>query len=88
MYNEYLNLTREALDAIDFEGKISEVKLFGGGIINDTFLVESKLNDGNGEKFILQRINHSIFKEVDKLMENYCNVCNYLKEIVKEAVII
>lgn len=84
MYNEYLNLTREALDAIDFEGKISEVKLFGGGIINDTFLVESKLNDGNEEKFILQRINHSIFKEVDKLMENYCNVCNYLKEIVKE----
>lgn len=83
MHNEYLELTREALESIDFESEVSNIKLFGGGIINDTFLVEGNLKNGNEEKFILQRINHSIFKEVDKLMKNYCNVCDYLKETVK-----
>lgn len=83
MYDECLKITTEAIEAINFKGDIVNVKSFGSGIINDTFLVVCKNNDNKEEKYILQRINHSIFKNVEQLMENYCNVCDYLKEVVK-----
>ena len=82
MYDECLKITTEALEAISFDGDIVNVKSFGSGIINDTFLVVCK-NNNKEDKYILQKINHSIFKNVEKLMENYCNVCDYLKEVVK-----
>ena len=82
MHDECLKFTTEALEAIDFDGDIVNVKSFGSGIINDTFLVVCK-NNNKEEKYILQKINHLIFKNVEKLMENYCNICNYLKEVVK-----
>lgn len=83
MHDECLKITIEALEAINFNGEIVNVKSFGSGIINDTFLVICKNNESKEEKYILQKINHSIFKNVEKLMENYCNVCDYLKEVVK-----
>lgn len=83
MHDECLKITTEVLEAINFKGDIVNVKSFGSGIINDTFLVVCKNNDNKEEKYILQKINHSIFKNVEKLMENYCNVCDYLKEVVK-----
>lgn len=82
MENKYLDIVKEAVEAIDFKGDIIEVKPFGGGHINDTFLVVTE-NEHMREKYILQRINHDIFKNVEKLMENYCNVCDYLKKVVK-----
>ncbi|MDU4890744.1 MAG: aminoglycoside phosphotransferase family protein [Clostridium sp.] len=82
MENKYLDIVKEAIEAIDFKGDIVEVKPFGGGHINDTFLVVTE-NAEKREKYILQRINHDIFKNVEKLMENYCNVCDYLKDVVE-----
>ena len=82
MKNRHLDIVEEAVEAIDFKGHIVEVSPFGGGHINDTFLVKTS-NEGKEEKYILQRINHEIFTNVEKLMENYCSVCDYLKEVVK-----
>lgn len=85
MHDEYLKITTEALEAINFNGDIINVKSFGSGIINDTFLVVCNDNDNKEEKYILQKINNSIFKNIELLMKNYCNICNYLKEIVKNT---
>lgn len=82
MESNFLELTKQALDLINIEGDIVEVVPFGGGLINATFLVRTKLEGGEERKYILQRINHYIFKEVEKLMDNYCRVCDYLKDIV------
>ncbi len=82
MEDKHLDIIAEAVESIDFKGEVTEVKVFGSGNINDTFLVKA-IKDGKEERYILQRINHSIFKDVGKLMENYCKVCDYLKEIVK-----
>ena len=65
MHDECLKFTTEALEAIDFDGDIVNVKSFGSGIINDTFLVVCK-NNNKEEKYILQKINHLIFKNVEK----------------------
>ena len=45
MYDECLKITTEALEAISFDGDIVNVKSFGSGIINDTFLVVCKNNN-------------------------------------------
>lgn len=51
---------------------------YGEGHINDTYLVTFK-NDPI-ELYILQRINHNIFKDIKGLMNNISLVTNYLKE--------
>ena len=48
------------------EGTPLEVKPLGNGLINDTF----KVSMDSGKKYVLQRINHSIFRDVDLLMHN------------------
>ena len=47
-------------------GSPSSVKSYGGGHINNTYLVISE----SGDKYILQRINHTLFKDVPALMRN------------------
>ena len=84
MHDKSLEIAVEALKSMKFDGDVINVKSFGSGIINDTFLVTCKNNKGNENKYILQKINSSIFKNVEKLMENYCGVCDYLKKIVSE----
>ncbi|MBM6860124.1 hypothetical protein H9X78_06395, partial [Clostridium saudiense] len=85
MGNSFLELTKQALDLINIDGDVVEVLPFGGGLINATFLVRTKLESGEERKYILQRINHYIFKDVEKLMNNYCRVCDYLKYIVAKS---
>lgn len=79
MSKECLEVSSEVITGFNFKGNIIEITPFGSGIINDTFLIVT-----NKEKYILQRINTTIFKDVEKLMNNYCSICNYLKSIVKE----
>ena len=51
---------------------------YGTGHINDTYAVT--VRQGADEKrFILQRVNHRIFKDVPKLMENICRVTEHLR---------
>jgi len=49
------------------EGSISDVHPFGNGHINDTLLVTDTKQH---PRFVLQRINHAIFKDVDMLQNN------------------
>ncbi|MBO5453708.1 MAG: aminoglycoside phosphotransferase family protein [Clostridia bacterium] len=48
---------------------------YGDGHINDTYLIEY-----NGEKYILQRINHNIFKNPHEVMENILGVTKHISD--------
>lgn len=52
----------------------STVKPFGSGLINNTWLISDKGND-----FILQRINHNVFKHPFDIATNIHLVCDHLK---------
>ncbi len=54
---------------------ITNVKKYGRGIINDTYLVEL---DGREECFILQRINTHVFKQPELIMYNLRLVCEHI----------
>ncbi len=60
------------------EGEIIDSVPFGSGHINDTFKIttSSPLNN----LYLLQRINHHIFQNVEGLMNNIECVCNHLKK--------
>ncbi len=53
------------------EGAILEVTEFGQGVINDTFLVVCRPQaDSKEYRFILQKLNNTVFHEPAKVMEN------------------
>ena len=58
---------------------VTDVEPYGNGHINDTFIANT---DG---AYILQRINTSIFKDVDGLMDNIVAVTDYLREQIAAA---
>ena len=73
--------------AVNFqtEGEITELIPFGNGYINDTFRITCGLPDGGEKKYILQKMNVSIFKNPAQLMENVMNVTSFLRKKIIAA---
>ncbi|ERJ57606.1 phosphotransferase enzyme family protein [Sphingobacterium paucimobilis] len=63
--------------------KVVGIERFGSGHINDTFRL--RMEDG-GVSYLLQRINHHIFPDVDGLMNNIDLVTTHLKSVLKNEV--
>lgn len=55
----------------------TEMAPYGEGHINDTYLADSAQY-----KYILQKINHNIFKDPDSLMDNIVAVTDYLRGVI------
>lgn len=65
------------LAAFDTPEKLVEATPFGDGHINDTLKVTTE----NGEvKYVLQRINHNIFKDVEMLQNNIHTVTSHIRK--------
>ncbi|HHV60967.1 MAG TPA: aminoglycoside phosphotransferase family protein [Clostridiaceae bacterium] len=68
-----------------FAGDFIEANPYGFGHINDTYAAYFRKNDNKVHRYILQRINHNVFKEPEKLMENIERVTTYLRGKVIES---
>jgi hypothetical protein len=64
------------------EGNVEIIVPFGSGHINDTFHV--KATDPELPGYLLQRVNHHVFKDVPALMNNVQLVTNHLKKKLTE----
>ena len=49
------------------EGEVESIVPFGEGLINDTYLVKTS---GDSPDYVLQRINHNVFKDVEGMQRN------------------
>ena len=80
------NVMNEVIAAFPIEtdenGRLTEQIPYGNGHINDTFRLCCKTQDQKEKNFILQRINHDIFKNPSQLMENVVHVTEYLRGII------
>ena len=56
------------ISQFDITGTVNEVKPLGNGLINDTYKVTTVEDDA--PDYVLQRINDSIFTDVDLLQHN------------------
>lgn len=59
-----------------------EATPFGSGHINDTFLVKGR--EGELPSYLLQKINHYVFKDIDVLMNNMVCVTDHLKKKIAQ----
>ena len=66
----------DLFNQFQLEDKITAVEPFGNGHINDTFLAKNKEGEA---KYILQRINHHIFTDVDMLSNNIHIVTSHIR---------
>ena len=74
--NDLINICHH----LNFEGDVINIGEFGNGHINDTYLVET--TSGN---YILQRVNHNIFKDVEMMNNNIIRALGHVKKRQSES---
>jgi hypothetical protein len=76
---------KEVAKQFEFEGEFINAALYGNGHINDTYIVELSGENGRNRQYILQRINHNVFKDPEGLMRNIKAVTLHLRQKIVEA---
>ena len=74
----------EVLTQFEIDSKAISCKPYGNGHINITYEVKTE----KGGHYILQQINHNIFKDVNMLMENINYVSSYINNNGFESLVI
>ena len=75
----------ETISQFQIEGPVLSVEPLGNGLINDTFLVRTE--EAGKPDYVLQRINHRIFTDVELLQRNIELVTGHLrKKLLAEGV--
>lgn len=68
---------KEIVAKFAVKGEVETVTPLGNGLINDTYIVRTK---GDAPNYVLQRINHNIFKDVDVLQDNIEAVTKHIRK--------
>lgn len=74
------SLSIKITNRFQLEGKVKEITNFGQGLVNKTFLVKT-----SQKNYIIQKINHFVFKKPYELMENVNTVTKHLKNKHQET---
>lgn len=76
---------QEVLGAYGFSDNLKGCERYGSGHINDTFLVVCGDSDSD-RKYILQRMNHEVFKDPVGLMKNVDGVTRFMRaQIIRQG---
>ena len=78
------SIQKEVISKFDFPGEVVECTPYGSGHINDTYRVTVHTPGGQEKRFILQRMNKSIFTKPVELMENVGGVTSWLRKKIQE----
>ena len=78
------SIQKEVISKFDFPGEVVECTPYGSGHINDTYRVTVHTPGGQEKRFILQRMNKSIFTKPVELMENIGGVTSWLRKKIQE----
>lgn len=70
---------RTIVEQFAFEGRFKKAEPWNFGHINDTFILHFEL-PGTHRRYVLQRINHNVFKAPEQLMANMLAVTCHLRE--------
>ncbi len=72
-----LPILAEVAEGLSIPGRVLRASPHGSGHINDTYAVDLAVN-GASVRHVFQRINHHVFREPEKLMENIDRVVAHL----------
>ena len=68
-----------------FDGRYVSIKPYGHGHINDTYALTYASTQHKTHRYILQRINHNVFKIPEQVMQNVEKVTSHLREKIIAA---
>lgn len=74
--NQRIN-TEGIIAKFAIEGQVNKAEPFGNGHINDTFHIVNSA--GDCPDYLLQRVNHEVFKDVPGMMNNIWQVTEHIK---------
>lgn len=77
-----MNNLNEIVSQFDIKGTVGEIKPLGNGLINDTYKVNTIEPDA--PDYVLQRINDSIFTNVELLQHNIEEVTTHIRQQLME----
>jgi len=77
-----MNNLNEIVNQFDIKGTVGEIKPLGNGLINDTYKVNTIEPDA--PDYVLQRINDSIFTNVELLQHNIEEVTTHIRQQLME----
>ena len=72
----------EVIHRFNIKDPIISIEPFGGGHINDTFLITT---GGKGKKYVLQNVNRYVFRDIEGLMNNISLVTEHIRHKLLEA---
>ncbi len=67
----------EIVSLFDIRGTVGDIRPLGEGLINDTYRVATKEVDE--PDYVLQRVNHNVFPDVDMVMRNIKAVTEHIR---------
>lgn len=75
----------EIVKQFQFEGDFLGARSHGVGHINDTYAARFRKANGVAHRYVLQRINHHVFKNPEELMQNVEKVTTHLRKKIITA---
>ena len=74
----------KVIEQYNFDGKLLNIETNDVGNINSTYVATFEQEDGSKKRYLIQKINTTVFTEPYKLMKNIEGVTTYLKkELIK-----
>ena len=71
---------KEIASRFNMIGDVESIEPFGDGLINDSYLVKT---EGEGPDYVLQRINHLVFKDVEGMQRNIEAVTGHIRHTLE-----
>lgn len=81
--NTSLTNTYDIVSRFATEGTVADIRPLGNGLINDTYKVPTK--EADAPDYVLQRVNTTVFTDVDMLMDNIAAVTRHIRKKLEAA---
>lgn len=81
--NTSLTNTYDIVSSFATEGTVADIRPLGNGLINDTYKVSTK--EADAPDYVLQRVNTTVFTDVDMLMDNIAAVTRHIRKKLEAA---
>lgn len=81
--NTSLTNTYDIVSRFATEGTVADIRPLGNGLINDTYKVST--NEADAPDYVLQRVNTTVFTDVDMLMDNIAAVTRHIRKKLEAA---
>ena len=84
MYPELYPLFKTLIREFNLKGSLSKIRCISTGNINDTYIATTSFNCGE-RAYLVQRVNHNVFLNPQRIAENVCNVTDHIEHKLREA---